>query len=175
MRGQRPPLVPPALVAIGGAVLVLDQVTKYLTEQYFASDPTRQVQILGDWLRYIYVTNEGAAFGLLQGQRPLFLLAALVVVPAIFYFYRSLTVEPWWVRFSLGLLLGGALGNFIDRARQGYVVDFIDMGIGNMRWPTYNVSDSSFVVGTIAIAVYVLFLQRESPRATQAEDAAPRN
>jgi signal peptidase II len=163
------------LVAIGSAVVLLDQATKYLTVQYFADDPFRQVQILGDWLRYIYVINQGAAFGILQGQRIVFVIAALIVVPAIFYFYRSLTNEPWYVRFSLGLLLGGALGNFIDRVRQGYVVDFIDMGIGATRWPTYNVSDSSFVVGTVVLAVYVLFLQREGVREQQAGDAAPRN
>ena len=176
MKEKRRPWVSPVLVAIGAAVVVLDQIAKYATVQYFADkDPSYALEILGPWLRYIYVENRGAAFGLLQGQLPLFVLTAIIVVPAVFYFYRSLTDEPWYVRFSLGLLLGGTLGNFVDRVRQGYVVDFLDMGIGSTRWPTYNVADASFVVGTVVLGLYVIFLQSESPQERQTGDATPRN
>lgn len=176
MKEKRRPLVAPDLLAIGAVVVALDQIAKYATVRYFADkNPYHAVEILGTWLRYIYVENRGAAFGLLQGQLPLFVLTAIIVVPAVFYFYRSLTNEPWFVRLSLGLLLGGTLGNFIDRVRQGYVVDFLDMGIGSTRWPTYNLADASFVIGTVILGLYVLFLQNESPQEQQAGDATPRN
>ncbi len=164
--------VSPALAAMAGAVIALDQYSKHVVVQFFADRAALPLEIVGDWLRLSLATNSGAAFGLLPQQTGLFVLAALIVVPAIIYFYNTLTYEPWPVRLSLGLLLGGTLGNFVDRLRQGYVVDFIDVGIGAMRWPSFNVADSAFVVGTILLAAYVLFWQRERPHEQRAGDGA---
>ncbi|MHB1006677.1 MAG: signal peptidase II [Chloroflexota bacterium] len=173
MEQRRRPWISPALLAMGTIIVLLDQATKYLIVQYFADKPFNSVEIVGDLLRFTLTTNRGSAFGLMQEQRAIFILAALVVVPAIFYFYRTMEAEPWFVRFSMGLLLGGTLGNFVDRARTGTVVDFIDMGIGNLRWFTYNVSDSSFVIGTIVLGAYILFWQHDDSRESQPGDAAP--
>jgi signal peptidase II len=162
----------PALLAIAGTVVALDQLTKYLIVQFLAARPEPSVEILGDWLRLSYATNTGAAFGFMPNQTGLFVAAAIVVVPTIAYFYSTLTDEPWYVRLSLGLLLGGTIGNAIDRVRQGYVVDFIDFGVGALRWPAFNVADSSFVVGSIVLVAFVIFWQQERSQQRQAEDGA---
>jgi signal peptidase II len=65
--------------------------------------------------------------------------------------------RAWWVTVVFGMLLGGTLGNLLDRLRMGHVVDFVDVGIGSLRWPSFNVADSSFVVGIIILAVYLSF------------------
>ena len=135
---------------------------QFLAERSYAS-----VSVLGDSLRFSYATNAGAAFGVLQQQTSIFVLAAVIVLPAIVYIYGTLTDEPWYIKLSLGLLLGGTLGNFVDRLRTGYVVDFIDAGIGSARWPSFNIADSSFVVGTIVIAAYIIF----APHKERAEEA----
>ncbi len=157
---------------MAGAIVAVDQFSKYAIVQFFSDKATPSLPIAGDWLRLSLATNTGAAFGLLPQQTGLFVLAALIVVPAIIYFYNTLSCEPWPVRLSLGLLLGGTLGNFVDRLRQGYVVDFIDVGVGSWRWPSFNVADSAFVVGTIVLAAYVLFWQREQPHEQRAGDGA---
>lgn len=162
----------PVLLAIAGAVVALDQLTKSLVVQFLALRPDPSVALLGDWLRLSFATNTGAAFGFMPNQTGLFVAAAIVVVPTIAYFYSTLTDEPWYVRLSLGLLLGGTLGNAIDRVRQGYVVDFIDVGVGALRWPAFNVADSSFVVGSIILVAFVLFWQRERSQERQVEDGA---
>jgi len=153
------------MLAIGAAVLATDQITKAAIVATFASSPPgTAIEVLGPYLRLVYVTNTGAAFGLFQGLTPVLAAISLVSVPVLLYVRAKLPARyaTGLVRFTLGLLLGGALGNFVDRAGQGYVVDFIDMGIGGLRWFPYNVSDASFVVGVAILAVYVL-LTPEGP------------
>jgi signal peptidase II len=164
---------PLALVLIGLAVVLFDQLSKYVIVRLFAGEGYGRLEIIGDWLRLSFATNTGAAFGVLPQQTGLFVIVAAIVVPALFYFYVTLPHTPWFVRLSFGLLLGGTLGNLIDRVRMGYVVDFVDFGIGNLRWPSFNVADASFVVGTIVVAAYVLFWQQEEPQPQQTQDGAP--
>jgi signal peptidase II len=82
----------------------------------------------------------------------LFVVIAVIVVAAIIFYYRHLPTGQWWIKVSLGLQLGGALGNLLDRLRQGYVIDFIDFKI----WPVFNLADSSIVVGVAILAYYLL-------------------
>jgi signal peptidase II len=173
-REWRPNRHLPLLLALAGAVLVTDQVSKALIVRLFAALSTASLELLGDWLRFSFATNTGAAFGILPQQTGVFALAAAVVIPAIIYLGGTSAADPWPVRLSLGLMLGGTLGNLLDRLRLGYVVDFIDFGLGAARWPSFNVADSAFVVGTIMVASYVLFWpQAEPAREQPMNDGAP--
>ncbi|MBI2941677.1 MAG: signal peptidase II [Chloroflexi bacterium] len=154
-------LVEPVVVAVGAGIFVADQLTKLWITAALGPDGTRhQIDLLGEWFRLSYVTNTGAAFGLFQGKTPVLGLASLVAVPFLLFSARLFPAAPLLVRVSLGLLLGGTVGNLVDRVRLGYVVDFLDAGIGTLRWPSFNVADSSFVIGIAILASYLLFLDR---------------
>jgi len=86
-----------------------------------------------------------------------FTIVALVAIPVITIFNRSVAPRSLLTRICLGALLGGTLGNLLDRLRLGYVIDFVDVGVGDLRWPSFNVADSSFVVGILILSIY-LFL-----------------
>jgi signal peptidase II len=147
------------------AVYLADQVTKeWATRTLGPASGRQSIEILGDWLRLSYTTNTGAAFGILPSGSALFTVIAVVAVPAILYFNRTMRPRTLLTRICLGGLMGGALGNLTDRLRHGYVVDFVDAGIGALRWPAFNVADSAFVVGVIALSVYMLFFE---PRHTR--------
>jgi len=91
---------------------------------------------------------------------------SVLSVGMVAYFHRSMRDRAWWVHLVLGIILGGTLGNFIDRLRQGYVTDWISIGFGDRRWPTFNVADSSIVVGIGALVLYLLLTnpdRREAP------------
>lgn len=120
------------------------------------------------WLQRVfsltYTTNTGAAFGLFPDQGFLFVVIALVVITAIIVYYRHLPPGYGLARMALGLQLGGALGNLIDRLRQGYVVDFIDLNFWPMHnWPVFNLADSAIVVGVGLLAVTMLLEDIEDP------------
>ncbi len=95
--------------------------------------------------------NTGAAFGLLPERSTLLSLLSVFAVAIILLYYRRLSTESRLVSTTLGLQLGGAFGNLIDRVGQGYVVDFVDVGIGPVRWWAFNVADASIVVGIISV------------------------
>jgi signal peptidase II len=140
-----------ALLAL--VVVALDQLTKAWVVGRLA--PGESWDVAGDLLRIVHGQNTGGLFGLFHGQATVFALASLVVVALIvgyeWYAGRSLLMTV-----ALGLLLGGALGNLTDRLRIGYVVDFVDAGIGGLRWYTFNVADaaiSTAIVLLVAVAV----------------------
>ena len=164
------------MLAVGACILIADQVTKAAIVATFASRPPGAViEVLGPSLRLLYTTNTGAAFGLFTNLTPVLAAISLVAVPILLYVRARLPAAhaTLAIRCTLGLLLGGALGNFVDRVGQGYVVDFIDMGIGGLRWFPYNISDASFVVGVALLAVYMLFVPDEPARPDQPPDAPP--
>ncbi len=101
-----------------------------------------------------YVRNTGAAFGLLANQHLIIIIAILVAISAIIFYYTHPPFQTRWFSASLGLLLGGAIGNLIDRFRFGYVVDFLDIRV----WPVFNVADSAITVG-VSILVYLLLFK----------------
>jgi signal peptidase II len=82
------------------------------------------------------------------------------------YFHRRLRDQPPWLHLLLGVVLGGTLGNFTDRLRQGYVTDWLSIGIGDTRWPTFNVADSSLVVGIGILVLYLLLSHPDRREAT---------
>jgi signal peptidase II len=141
-----------ATLAIG--VLVVDQLTKAWIVANL--DQGEGFQVLGDWLRIIHWRNSGILFGMLPQSAGAFAIVSLVVVGLIVA-YHARAGRGIVVTIALGLLLGGALGNLVDRLRYGSVVDFVDMGIGTWRFYTYNVADaaiSTAIVLLIALAAF---------------------
>ncbi|MGZ8438394.1 MAG: signal peptidase II [Candidatus Limnocylindrales bacterium] len=138
---------------LAGTIVVLDQLTKAWLQSNFA--PGQVVEVVGDWIRLVFGQNSGALFGLFRDQALLFALASLGVVGLIVA-YHGRAAGSLYLSVSLGLLLGGAIGNLIDRLRLGYVVDFVDIGIGKLRFYTFNVGDaaiSTSIVLLLAVAI----------------------
>jgi signal peptidase II len=142
------------LVLLGVAVLVLalDQLTKAWVATSLPEGGWWS-PLPGLWrvFRIAHITNSGAAFGIFPNQGNFFILIAVVVAVAIVLYYRHLPGGAWLIRVSLGLQLGGAIGNLLDRVRYGHVVDFIDIGF----WPIFNLADASIVTGVAILAYYM--------------------
>lgn len=133
----------PLWLAFGGlaaTIVILDQLTKAWLISFLA--PGESVRVVDDLLRLVHAQNTGGLFGLLRGQAVPFALISLVVVALIVAYHGRSGRNPY-LSITLGLLLGGALGNLLDRVRLGYVVDFVDAGIGTLRWYTFNVADAA--------------------------------
>lgn len=130
-------------------IVLLDQASKLWITSHLAPG---QSFPLG-FILITYVRNSGAAFGLLANQNLLIIFAVLIGVAAIILYYAYPPFQTNWTRVSLGLLLGGAVGNLVDRLRFGFVVDFIDLRV----WPVFNVADSAITTGICILAFYLLF------------------
>lgn len=148
-------------VGLGVTVVVLDQLVKAWIVGSGAFEVGRPVPVVGDLVRITVSHNQGALFGLFQGSAPLFALVSLAVL-GIIVWYHARAGQQLLVSLALGFLIGGAIGNLIDRLRLGYVVDFVDAGLGGWRWYTFNVADAS-----ISLAILLLiFLAIRPERAT---------
>ena len=141
-------------LATAAAALLLDQLTKALVRAHMEVHDS--IPILGDFLRLRHVRNSGAAFGMFQGSRYLFIAISIASVIAVVYLLRSGRYRFRGSNIAFGLVMGGALGNLIDRCLIPEVTDFIDMGIGLHRWPTYNVADIGLTLGVVYLAVAFL-------------------
>ena len=131
-------------IAIVIGVVVLDQLSKAWLLSTVG--PGEVLPIIGDYLRLVQGHNSGALFGMFRDQAILFGLISLGVV-ALIVAYHAMSGRNLYLSIALGLLLGGAIGNLIDRFRFGYVVDWVDMGIGDVRFWTFNVADSAITIG----------------------------
>jgi signal peptidase II len=143
------------LGGIGAGVIILDQITKALVR---ANLPLNTMWAPWDWLlpivRLYHTENTGVAFGMLQGAGWIFSILAIFVAAAIIYYYPRVPVEDWTLRIALGLQLGGALGNVVDRIFfNGYVTDFISVG----TFAIFNVADMSITcgVGVLLLGVWL--------------------
>ena len=148
-----------AFAGLAASVLALDQLTKAWLTSFLA--PGQSVAVVDDLLRLVHGQNAGGLFGLFQGQALPFALVSIVVVGLIVAYHARAGRSPY-VSITLGLLLGGALGNLLDRLRLGYVVDFVDAGIGDVRWYTFNVADSA-----ISLAILLLLAASIWPSAAR--------
>jgi signal peptidase II len=155
--------------SLAGGVLVVDQVSKGWVEAAFPLAWTRgsspglapPTPVFGDFVRIAKTYNDGGIFGLFGSSAPVLAAASLVVV-ALIVFYQARTVATAQVLLTaaLGLLLGGALGNLVDRIRFGHVIDFVDLGVGNLRWYTFNVADASISIAVVALIALSLMGDR---------------
>lgn len=142
----------PTILSIAALIFVLDQTTKYWIVQNLPLNSSWSFfPGLAKIFQFTFVTNTGAAFGMFPQLGGMFMIIAIVVIATIIVFYRHLPTYNVWVRLSLGLQLGGALGNLLDRITRGYVVDFVDIGF----WPIFNVADLSIVLGVTILAYYL--------------------
>lgn len=136
--------------------VIIDQFTKYLAVVNLQGKAS--FYIIGDFLRFSYVENRGAAFGMLQNQRVFFIVATIILSLVLIYmiwFSKRITKTA---KLTLSLVFGGAIGNFIDRLRLGYVVDFIDVRFGSVyNFPVFNIADSCLVVGITILIFLILF------------------
>jgi len=151
-----------AFLALAGGIVVADQLVKQwvvTTVSYGSVMP-----ILGDYLRIWHVHNTGALFGLFRNQAVLFAALSIGVVALIVWFHgRSVVTNGWFATLALGLLLGGAVGNLADRIRLGYVVDFVDMGVGDLRFYTYNVADAAISAALVLLILMAFWPSQRRP------------
>ncbi|HEY5902431.1 MAG TPA: signal peptidase II, partial [Anaerolineales bacterium] len=143
------------LFGIAGAVVALDQWTKWLVRTHL-DFPNSWLPQGWEWLspyaRIVNWHNTGAAFGMFQDGSLIFTVLAFIVIVAILYYYPRVEADDWPLRLAMGLQLGGALGNLIDRLTQGgEVTDFISVG----TFPVFNIADASITVGVIVLILGV--------------------
>jgi signal peptidase II len=143
----------PLFGGLAAAIVVADQLTKAWLTGFLA--PGASVGVLDDWVRLVFSQNRGGLFGFLQGQALPFAALSLVVIGLIVVYHGRSGRDPW-LSLALGLLLGGAIGNLIDRLRLGYVVDFVDAGIGDLRWYTFNVADAAISTSIVLLLLLAL-------------------
>ena len=154
---------PSRLLLVAGvaiAVFALDRVTKALVSENIPLGTARP--IIGDYVRIVHAQNTGAAFGLLPERTTLLSVLSVVAVLAIVYYYRRIASNSALVSATLGMQLGGAFGNLLDRVTQGYVVDFVDVGLGDIRFWAFNVADSSIVVGIFVVTIALWYEERRA-------------
>jgi signal peptidase II len=148
----------PAFLGLAAVIVVLDQATKAWLTSFL--EPGQSVDVLGDYLRLVHSQNNGGLFGLFRGQAVVFGLISIGVIGLIVA-YHARAGGGRYMSITLGLLLGGAVGNLIDRLRLNYVVDFVDAGIGDLRWYTFNVADAA-----ISLAIVLLLVAAFRPSLT---------
>lgn len=159
---------------LAALVIVADQASKMWIDANFAlasTHPspggTQPTPIIGDFVRIAKSYNTGGIFGLFGNSALILALASTVVIGLIIvYQWREGARGPWVLTVALGLLLGGALGNFTDRIRYQHVIDFVDTGIGDWRWYTFNVADSAISIALLLLIVLSLFGDRLTRRLT---------
>jgi signal peptidase II len=161
----------PALVAI--VVIVLDQLSKgWVVATLGPTTMTRFIPVVGDGVRIAYSHNTGVAFSMFEGHPEILTVAALLIVAGAIYFYATqLPNHRLGIQLIMGLIMGGAFGNLIDRIRLGYVVDFIQVG----WFPIFNLADSAITVG--AALLMLQFLRDEVAQRRERPDGqatAPR-
>jgi len=148
------------LLFIGGGIIVLDQLTKLLILQYLPLHSS--LEIIPGFFNLVHVRNPGGAFSIFAGadsalRQGLFMGLTVFIVIVLLFAYRKLRPEDRWTRTSYALIVGGALGNLVDRLRfGGEVIDFLDCYVGAYHWPVFNVADSAITVGALMLVVSLL-------------------
>lgn len=148
-------------VVVGAIVAVIDQITKAMAIN--ALGPPEQLNsttIIPRILDFRHDQNTGAAFSIFQGRSTTLLLIGVIVIGVLVYYYRALPQGNPVLRIAVGGVLGGAIGNIIDRVRLGHVTDWIHVS----HYPTFNFADSCITVGMITLAFYLIFLDRPARR-----------
>ena len=125
-------------------IVILDQITKYFAK--FISNP---IILIKDFFQLSFIKNTGAGFGILQGQVGLLIWFSVIVIGVILFVYDKLPSNKF-VLIMVGLILGGTIGNLIDRIVFGFVIDFIVFGF----WPSFNIADSALTIGVIGLVIY---------------------
>ena len=160
------------LLLIGVTLLTVaaDQASKaYAVAHLGLYESWMPLAFLEPLFRFTLVHNTGAAFGLFPQGGSIFLIIAIVISVVIVYYYRQVPSGAWLARLALGLQLGGALGNVVDRVRLGYVVDFLHVEY----WPVFNVADSCIVIGVALLTLLMLIQEHQEARARESGSDEP--
>ena len=157
-----------ALVA--GVIIGLDQWTKNLIRGSIALyDYIVPIPALGNYVLFEHVPNYGAAFGILQGKGYFFTIVAGLVSVGILTYVYFIPAGHHYIRVLLGMMMGGAIGNVLDRINQGFVTDYVKIGVpGVYYWPNFNVADSCIVVGVILLGIDVIWDDMKQSRQAKA-------
>lgn len=135
-------------------MIILDQWTKWLVVNNM--EVRESIPIIEGIFHLTSHRNAGAAFGILQGQMWLFYIATVIVIGVVIYYIQTEGKKSPWLATALGLVLGGAIGNFIDRVLFGAVVDFLDVYIFSYNYPIFNIADMALVTGVIMLIIHVI-------------------
>ncbi len=150
--------------------LILDQLSKLVVVDTLP--PYEPVSVLGDVFRLTYIHNRGAAFGLTLGGPVIHTVVAIAALGLLGWMLKNLPTTARLQRSALAMVLGGAIGNIIDRIRLHEVIDFFDVGFGDLRWPVFNVADSFVTVGILLLAFTYSRVQ-DTPPAEAADAPEP--
>ena len=138
-------------------LIIIDQITKYFTVTTLK--PIGSKEIIGGILSLTYVENRGAAFGILQNARWVFIIITIAAIGAIVAYILKMKPKNKTLMFSLSLILSGAIGNMIDRTFRSFVVDMIEVTF--IDYPVFNFADCCVVIGAILLGIYILFIYKE--------------
>ena len=159
------------LLIIASVVFILDQLTKLWISQrlpFGTYHHGESIALIPDFFYLVHIGNRGAAWGMLEGQGLLLSIAALTALLAIFFFRESLQLYRPSLQWIFGLIVGGILGNLLDRLVHGYVIDFLDVHfpfsipfiLEDGRYPSFNIADSGIVIGVFAYLLLSFFEQK---------------
>lgn len=140
-------------------LVALDQYTKYLAYTYLYNNPS--INIIDNWLKLTYVENSGAAWGMFQNATIFFVIITIIIVFGILYYLLTERNNiDNFIKLNLVIILSGAIGNFIDRLRLGYVIDFISSDLGGIySFPVFNFADMYISIGAFSLIIYILFFE----------------
>ena len=151
-------------LAVAITVLALDQLSKAAVRAYFAARAAGEHENITSFFNVVLIYNRGMSFGLFNGagglHALLFSLVAAAIVTVLIYWLSR--VETPLLAVAIGLIIGGAIGNVVDRIRLGAVVDFLDFHAGSWHWPAFNVADSAICIGVAVMLLDGLLLRREA-------------
>jgi len=153
------------LLLAAGSILLVDQAAKLLVSRHIAFEQT--IPVLGDLLRFRHIRNSGVAFGLLGDRGIPFVFVSLAAMALVVISLRRVPRGAHAVRYALACILGGASGNLVDRVRFREVIDFIDIGVGGLRWPIFNVADIAVTAGVGLFIAGSLLGRREPETGTE--------
>ena len=147
------------ILILAVVVVILDQWSKYYVQSQMSLGMS--IPVIPEIFHLTYILNPGAAFGILENQRFFFVVIAVAMIATVVYLYPRLPSKPLLLRLGIGLMVGGAVGNVIDRIKTGYVVDFFDFRI----WPIFNIADIAIVVGVSCIVYTLVFTEEKKDEA----------
>jgi len=147
----------PLFIGLALSVLLLDQISKWLAINHL--EPSQILSIIPEFFNLVFVKNRGMAFGIFSQSRSgfsyyLLIATTIVAIGVILFFFYWIKGEQKWI--GLSLILGGAIGNLIDRVRLGYVIDFLDFFLKGYHWPAFNIADSAVTAGTFWLLINIM-------------------
>ena len=154
------------LFLVATAVIVVDQITKALVRQNLAlGEAWAPIPAIGEFFRFLYWQNQGAAFGTFQNAGPILTVIRVLIALFIVVFYQKAEIKDTLMKVSLSLMLGGAVGNLIDQFTLGFVTDFIAVG----RFPIFNIADSGVTVGVGLMLLDMLIKEKKGSKSEPKE------